>query len=146
VPPHINFIIKIMFNKKSFTLMEILVVVIIIGILAALALPNFGVSKERALDREAKATLSSIQDAEKFYKLQSGYYYPSSSTTSVIADINTNLKISLPTGGFSWTYVLDGDNYQATAARYPSINRTWTLTFGGGTATCSSTDSSCPPS
>ncbi|MBU0547290.1 MAG: type II secretion system GspH family protein [Candidatus Omnitrophica bacterium] len=125
-----------MLNKKSFTLIELLIVVVIIGILAALALPGFGTSKERVLDREAKANLALIQAAEKIYRMESSFYYPSSGSTSVIADINTNLRVNLPTGASSWTYAVDGDSDETTASRLPSSSRVWTLTHTGNTASC----------
>ncbi|MDD5252851.1 MAG: prepilin-type N-terminal cleavage/methylation domain-containing protein [Candidatus Omnitrophota bacterium] len=128
--------------RKALTLIELLVVVVIIGILVALALPGFGVSKERALDKEARANLALIQAAEKIYRMESGFYYPSSGSTSVIADINQDLRVNLPTGALSWTYSVDGDSEQATAGRKPSSSRVWTLTFTGDTPAC--TGSECP--
>jgi prepilin-type N-terminal cleavage/methylation domain-containing protein len=130
-------------NKKSFSLIELIVVVIIIGILAALALPGFGTSKERVLDKEAKANLALIQAAEKIYKMESSFYYPSSGSTSVIADINTYLRVSLPTSALSWTYTVSTS--QATASRLPSSSRVWTLTFTGvGSDEPSCTGTACP--
>jgi prepilin-type N-terminal cleavage/methylation domain-containing protein len=129
-------------NKKSFSLIELIVVVVIIGILAALALPGFGTSKERVLDKEAKANLALIQAAEKIYRMESGFYYPSSGATNVIADINTYLRVNLPTGALSWTYEVDGDDSQATASRLPSSSRVWTLTFSGSSPSCTGTE--CP--
>ena len=128
---------------KSFTLVELLVVVIIIGILAALALPGFGTSKERVLDKEAKASLALIQAAEKIYKMEASFYYPVSGNTNVVANINTYLRVDLPTSALSWTYTVDTDNARATASRLPSGSRVWTLTHTGSTASCAGTD--CPP-
>jgi len=128
---------------KGFTLVELLVVIIIIGILAALALPGFGVSKERVLDKEAKANLALIQAAEKIYRMESGFYYPSSGNSSVITDINTFLRLNLPTNVLSWTYKVDTDNSQTTASRLPSSSRVWTLTYTGSTSACTGTG--CPP-
>ena len=129
--------------KKSFTLMELLIVIVIVGVLAALALPGFTTSKERALDREARASLSLMQAAEKIYRMEAGFYYPPATTTSNVTLINRYLKISLPSGGASWSYTADGVNSRTTATRigYSTV-RTWTLTNTGSTPTCSGTD--CP--
>lgn len=116
--------------------------------MAALALPGFGVSKERVLDKEAKANLALIQAAEKIYKMESGLYYPDSGSSSVIADINTYLRVNLPTGALSWSYNVDTDNSQTTASRLPSSSRVWTLTYtgvGSDIPSCAATDGSCPP-
>ena len=48
-----------------------LVVIIIIGILASLALPGFGRTKERTLGKEAQANLKLIAVAEKIYRMES---------------------------------------------------------------------------
>ena len=122
-----------MLNKKAFTLVEILVVIIIVGILAALALPGYNRTKELTLDREAKSILALIQGAEKIYRMETGDYY----TSAVIADVNTNLKVYLPTTAASWDYTVT--NTQSTASRKPSNSRVWTLTHTGSTTTCTGT-------
>ena len=128
-----------MLKRKSFTLIELLVVITIIGVLGVLSFSGFGGSREGALDKDAKANLAFIQEGEKFYKMESGSYYPSSGNTSVIADINTNLRISLPTDTLSWSYNVDKNNTRATASRLPSSSRVWTLNFTGNAATCTGT-------
>jgi prepilin-type N-terminal cleavage/methylation domain-containing protein len=129
-------------NKEGFTLIELLVVIIIIGILAALAMPGFGVSKERVLDKEAKANLALIQAAEKIYRMETGFYYPYSGSTNVISTINEDLRLNLPTSETSWTYDVDGDSEETTASRLPSSSRVWTLTFTGSTPSCAGSE--CP--
>ena len=54
-------------NKKGYTLIELMIVIAIIGILAAIAIPNFTKVRERAAERAAGATLSSLVQAMEFY-------------------------------------------------------------------------------
>lgn len=55
-------------NKKGFTLVELLVVVAIIGILAAIAIPQFAKYREQAYDSASQADLRTIKlENESFY-------------------------------------------------------------------------------
>lgn len=55
--------------KRAFTLAELLVVIIIVGILASLALPKFGRTVDKAMELEAKTSLRQIQTLQKNYYL-----------------------------------------------------------------------------
>ncbi|OFZ78682.1 MAG: hypothetical protein A2583_07210 [Bdellovibrionales bacterium RIFOXYD1_FULL_53_11] len=54
-------------NMSGFTLVELMIVVAIIGILAAIAIPNYQKYQARARQTEAKLALASIYTAEKSY-------------------------------------------------------------------------------
>jgi prepilin-type N-terminal cleavage/methylation domain-containing protein len=65
---------KRMTTKKGFTLVELAVVIVIIGVLAAFAVPRFRASVERSKAAESFNYLSSIQAAMERYHARQGTY------------------------------------------------------------------------
>jgi prepilin-type N-terminal cleavage/methylation domain-containing protein len=62
-------------NKKGFTLIELLIVVVIIGILAAIAIPKFANTKEKAYLASMKADLRNLATYEESYAADSAGSY-----------------------------------------------------------------------
>ena len=62
-------------NKKGFTLIELLIVCVIIGILAAIAIPKFANTKEKAYLATMKADLRNLATYEESYAADSSGQY-----------------------------------------------------------------------
>src|SRR5688572_33228575 len=63
-------------KRQGFTLIELLIVVVIIGILAAIAIPKFGSTKERAYISKMKGDLRNLATAQEAYSADNaGAYY-----------------------------------------------------------------------
>src|SRR5438094_10272867 len=73
-------------NRKGFTLVELAVVIVIIGVLAAFGVPRFLKSVERSKAAEAFAYLAAVRSSQERYQAQNSTY-----ATNV-----TDLDIKLP--------------------------------------------------
>src|SRR5687768_18383973 len=62
-------------NKKGFTLIELLIVVVIIGILAAIAIPKFANTKEKAIVAQMRSDLRNMVTAQEAYISDALTYY-----------------------------------------------------------------------
>jgi type II secretory pathway pseudopilin PulG len=95
-----------------------MIVIVIIGVLATLAIVQLSGPKEQALEKEAKANLKLIAAAEKIYRMEVGGYITASNETA----INDMLRLMLPKGaarnwGYNVTASADGTQFTANATR-----------------------------
>jgi type IV pilus assembly protein PilA len=74
--------------KAGFTLIELMIVVAIIGLLAALAIPNFIKFQARARQSEAKANLKALFTAQKAYYGDKSMYYDELSVIGFSPEFN----------------------------------------------------------
>jgi type IV pilus assembly protein PilA len=115
---------KMLKNKKGFTLIELMIVVAIIGILAAIAIPNFMTYQCKAKQSEAKSILGAIRTA------QEAYYAEYSTYAADTAAMNFDTK-----GGGDYAFSITANNATGfTAKANGTINGktdTWTVNSTG---------------
>lgn len=61
-------------NQQGFTLLELMVVVVILGVLASLVIPNLMGNKDKADNQKAISDLVTLENALDMYRLDNGRY------------------------------------------------------------------------
>ena len=61
-------------RRRGFTLIEIMVVVVILGLLAALVVPRIGSQVDEAKRTTARTQIKGLEDAAELYRLHNGFY------------------------------------------------------------------------
>jgi prepilin-type N-terminal cleavage/methylation domain-containing protein len=101
-------------NTQGFTLIELLIVTVIIGILAAIAIPSFGSTKERAYVASMKSDLRNLATAQEAYFSEYATHKAGTATnmggsaTSGIDNFNAS-------AGNTVVAVIAGNGWSATA-------------------------------
>jgi type IV pilus assembly protein PilA len=92
-------------NRKGFTLIELLIVVVIIGILAAIAIPKFANTKDKAYVAAMKSDLRNLATTEESYAADSGgrYFSGNGSGQGFTASQNVTVTATATTSPNAWT-------------------------------------------
>jgi len=125
--------IKKVFSRKGFTLVEIMIVVLIIALLAAIAIPNLLRARAQANASAAQATLRGISNALEQYASVNDRY--PGNTTSLTGATPPYLPDDYFVGthnGYTFEASLTDYTYTVTATPNGTINfDTFTISTGG---------------
>ena len=99
-------------KEAGFTLVELLVVMLILGILAAIAIPAFFNQKEKANDSQAKAYAHTAQVAMETYATDNGGTYTGADPTDLeaIEPTLTSADLAVPTAGAGYDLTVTAAN------------------------------------
>ncbi|MFA6141784.1 MAG: prepilin-type N-terminal cleavage/methylation domain-containing protein [Candidatus Omnitrophota bacterium] len=86
-------------NRKGFTLVEIMIVVAIIGLLAAIAIPNFVRARTRAQQEACIANLKQIEGAIQVWAVDTGQAETATPAWSALTPTYIRTKPSCPSAG-----------------------------------------------
>jgi prepilin-type N-terminal cleavage/methylation domain-containing protein len=126
-----------MMNRKGFTLIELLIVVVIIGILAAIAIPKFASTKEKAYIASMKSDLRNLATAEESYlSAQNPPLYAAGTWTTAapLLDPASGATLYTPSSGVTVTATAVAGGWSASATHTQAPGRTCAIFIGAAVA------------
>ncbi len=126
-------------NRKGFTLIELLIVVVIIGILAAIAIPKFANTKEKAIIAGMKSDLRNMVTAQEAYFSDCNAYAGDIAATQVCG----TSAAFVPTAGNVLGTAVSGTGWNATATN-PATTKTCAIYGNGAPALAPATAEGAP--
>jgi type IV pilus assembly protein PilA len=103
-------------NESGFTLIELMIVIAIIGILAAIAIPQFSAYRTRSYNSAAQADLRNAATAQEAYQVDNQTYC--SAVANLIGatyGLFTSKSVTLTGGGGASTYIMTGHHAKGDA-------------------------------
>lgn len=119
---------KVLKGEKGFTLIELLVVVAIIGILVAIAIPQFANYKKQAADSGAEADVRNLALAMESYYATNNTYPAAATAPTTIAGFKATKNVTTAISSATATsFVLTGTSSAGTTGK----TYTWDSAAGG---------------
>ena len=113
-------------NRGGFTLIEVLIVVVIIGILAAIAIPKFASTKQKSYVAVMKSDLRNLAVAQEAYSSDNNIYYMGAvPSAALIYNPSSGVDVTITEGTTS--------GWGATTAYPTGTTRTCAIFYGNAT-------------
>lgn len=127
-------------NNKGFTIVELLIVIVVIGILALLVVTTYGGIQAKARNAKRSADMSAVQTQLEAFFSQNAYY-PSLADMNSATWLSTNMK-SLDTGA-----LIDPSNAtqsKTLVANATGVAKSYAYNVSdSSSASCETTDTNC---
>ena len=114
-------------KEKGFTLIELMIVIAIIGILAAIAIPQFTSYRQRGFNAAAMSDLRNAATA------QEAYFTDGQTYTTTLGDLTT--RGYSPSANVTMTLTTGNTTVYVMTTKHTSGASSWTLTGPGGSIT-----------
>jgi prepilin-type N-terminal cleavage/methylation domain-containing protein len=115
-------------DRHGFTLIELLIVVVIIGILAAIAIPKFASTKEKAYVATMKSDLRNLATAQESYFYDNSTYYDGAVPNIAAFSYSPSTNVAITVSGVSMV------GWAATATHSGAIGATCAIFYGSAAA------------
>ncbi len=119
--------------RRSFTLIELLIVVAIIGILAGIAVPNFLNAQIRAKVARVQAELRTLRTAIESYHIDNNHYPPDAYEAGIAFDVYEHFRVLTTPIAYLGTVPIDNffsaEKAQAAGGSSTDINRRHTYYY-----------------
>ena len=116
--------------RKGFTLIELLIVVVIIGILAAIAIPKFANTKEKAYLASMKSDLRNMATTQEAYFADFQTYVSGSATN--VGGTTSAVNGFVPSAGVSVTTTASGGTGWSASSTHSGTAKTCAIFVGVG--------------
>jgi type IV pilus assembly protein PilA len=128
-------------SESGFTLVELLVVMLILGLLAAIAIPSFFNQRDKARDADAKALVRTAQTAMETYATdnQGSYAGATAATLITIEETLNEADLTAPENGDALSVTSTADTYSVTVDSQNTPNDFTISRAANGTVTLTCT-------